>query len=123
MRKDLNSVDWDRLFYGKDVIGKWEAFKGEILRVQSLYVPVRIKGKVKRNKEPWFSRDIATLIRKKREFFDMYRKRGVNQVLDEYKKCKKMLKKEIRRAKRRHEVALAVRVKSNPPRGVAPRTS
>ena len=75
MRKDLNSVDWERLFYGKDVIGKWEAFKGEILRVQSLYVPVRIKGKVKRNKEPWFSRDIATLIRKKRELYDMYRKR------------------------------------------------
>ncbi|XP_062923290.1 uncharacterized protein LOC134356332 [Mobula hypostoma] len=114
MRKDLKSVDWDRLFSGMDVIGRWEAFKVEIVRVQNLYVPVRIKGKVNRNKEPWFSRDIATLIKKKRELYDVYRKQGVNKVLEEYKKCKKILKKEIRRAKRRHEVALAVKVKDNP---------
>ncbi|XP_062920044.1 uncharacterized protein LOC134354760 isoform X1 [Mobula hypostoma] len=109
MRKDLKSVDWDRLFSGKDVISNWEAFEGEILRVQSLYVPVRIKGKVNRNKEPWFSRDIATLIKKKRELYDMCRKQRINKVLEEYKKCKKILKKEIRRVKSRHEVALAVK--------------
>ena len=114
MRRDLGSVDWHRLFSGKDVNGKWEAFKGEILRVQSLYVPVRIKGKVNRNKEPWFSREIVTLIKRKRELYEMYRQQGTDQMLEEYKKCKKLLKREIRRAKRRHEVALADRVKENP---------
>ncbi|XP_059826353.1 uncharacterized protein LOC132394340 [Hypanus sabinus] len=114
MRKDLKSMDWVRLFSGKDVIGKWEAFKGEILRVQSLYVPVRIKGKVNKKKEPWFSRDIGNLIKKKREIYDRYRQQGANKVLEDYNKCKKILKKEIRRAKRRREVALAVKVKDNP---------
>ena len=95
MRKDLKSVDWDRLFSGKDVIGKWEAFKGEILRVQSLYVPVRVKGKrnKNKNKEPWFSRDIGTLIKKKREMYNMYRQQEKIRCLRSIKGVRKYLRK------------------------------
>ncbi|XP_059810791.1 uncharacterized protein LOC132383607 [Hypanus sabinus] len=112
-RKDLG-VDWDNLFYGKDVIEKWMSFKGEILRVQNLYVPVRLKGEVESLREPWFSRDIGNLVREKRVIYNKYRQHGVNVVLEEYKECKKNLNKEIKKAKRRYKVALASKVKINP---------
>ena len=35
-------------------------------------------------------------------------------MLEEYKVCKRNLKKEIRKARRKHEVALASKVKINP---------
>ncbi|XP_059826924.1 uncharacterized protein LOC132394603 [Hypanus sabinus] len=103
MRRDLERVDWVKLFYGKDVIEKWRSFKGEIMRVQNLYVPVRLKGKVKDLKAPWFSRDIRNLVRKKRDVYNRYRQHGVKELLEEYKECKRNLKKEIRKAKRRYE--------------------
>ena len=90
--------------YGKDVIEKWRSFEGEILRVQNLYVPVRLKRKIKGLKAPWFSRDIGNLVRKKREIYNKCRQHGVNEVLEEYKDCKKNLKKEIRKANLKKEI-------------------
>ena len=114
MRRDLERVDWGKLFYGKDVIEKWRSFKDEIMRVQNLYVPVRLKGKVKGLKAPWFSRDIRNLVRKKRDVYNRYRQHGVKELLEEYKECKRNLKKEIRKAKRRYEFGLANKVEVNP---------
>ncbi|XP_059807923.1 uncharacterized protein LOC132382078 [Hypanus sabinus] len=112
MRRDLERVDWVKLFYGKDVIEKWRSFKGEIMRVQNLYV--RVKGKVKGLRAPWFSRDIRNLVQKKRDVYNRYRQHGVKELLEDYKECKRNLKKEIRKAKRRYEVGLANKVKVNP---------
>ncbi|XP_059809285.1 uncharacterized protein LOC132382840 [Hypanus sabinus] len=80
MRRDLERVDWVKLFYGKDVIEKWRSFKGEIMRVQNLYVPVRVKGKVKGLRAPWFSRDIINLVQKKRDVYNRYEVGLANKV-------------------------------------------
>ncbi|XP_069790136.1 vasoactive intestinal polypeptide receptor 1-like [Narcine bancroftii] len=47
-----------------DVPGKWKAFKVEILKVQ---------------REPWFSRDLGDMIKKKREVYNRYRQQGANK--------------------------------------------
>ncbi|XP_069796955.1 uncharacterized protein [Narcine bancroftii] len=72
MRKDLQGVHWDNLFYRQDVVERWKSFKDQTLRVQKLYVPVRLKGGAKGLREPWFSRNIGNLVRRKREAYIRY---------------------------------------------------
>ncbi|XP_069768195.1 uncharacterized protein [Narcine bancroftii] len=113
IRRDLGSIEWDRIFSGKDVNEKLRIFKKEILRLQSSYVPVRIKGKAGSHREAWFSRNIGNLVKRKREVYKKYKEQGAESLKEDYKECRRNLKKEIRKAKKRHEEALADRVKIN----------
>lgn len=53
-----------KMLAGKGMIGKREAFKSEIARVQE-HVPVRVKAKAGKFREPCLMRNIESLVRKK----------------------------------------------------------
>eukprot|EP00061_Rhincodon_typus_P010999 g35688.t1 len=97
--------------------GKWKAFKSELMRVQGQHVPVRPKGKAGRDRERWITRVIEALVLKeKKEAYDMYRQLGSSKFYEAYRGCQSLFKREIRKTKRRHEMALADKVKENPKR-------
>jgi len=45
------------------MMGKWEAFKNVISSIQGQYIPVRVKGKNGKFRDPWLTRDIEALVR------------------------------------------------------------
>ena len=109
MRRDLERVDWVKLFYGKDVIEKWRLFKDEIMRVQNLYVPVRWKGKCKGLKAPWFSRDIRNLVRNKRDVYKRYRQHGARNCSRNIENVKGILRKRLEKLKENTRLAWQIR--------------
>ena len=60
------------------------------------------------------TRDIEALVKKKKEAHDMHRQLGSSESLEEYRGCRSRVKREIRRAKRGHEIVLADKAKENP---------
>eukprot|EP00061_Rhincodon_typus_P009644 g33300.t1 len=62
---------------------KWEAFEGEITRVQGHNVPVNMRVKSDRSSEHWMTRDIESLIKKKKEAYIRYRQLGSSDCLKE----------------------------------------
>ncbi|XP_051883123.1 uncharacterized protein LOC127576591 [Pristis pectinata] len=104
MRQELAKVDQSRLLAGKETTGKCEAFQGEIVGAQGLHVPIRVKGKAGRSREPWMMRDVEALSRKKEAAWVRSRQLGSSESLEEYSGCRSVLRKEIRRAKRVHEL-------------------
>eukprot|EP00061_Rhincodon_typus_P004008 g21542.t1 len=81
IRQELAGVDWSSLFAGKETSGKWEAFKNVVARVQGLCVPVRVKGKVGRNREPQMRRAIEALTRKEEASWLRNRQLGSKESL------------------------------------------
>eukprot|EP00061_Rhincodon_typus_P010632 g35082.t1 len=59
------------------------------------------------------TREFEILVKNKKEAHVKYREQGLSESLEEYK-GRSILKREIKRAKRKHEIALANRVKKNP---------
>eukprot|EP00061_Rhincodon_typus_P007112 g28456.t1 len=112
IRQELAGIDWNSLFACKGTSGKWEAFKSVIARLQDLYVPVKMKGKVGRRRETWMTIDIKALSRKK-EAWLRNRELGSWESLEVYKGYWSLLKKEIGRVKRGREIALAKRFFEN----------
>ena len=60
------------------------------------------------------TQDIEALVKKKEEVHDMHRQLGSSGSLEEYRGCRSRVKREIRRAKRGHEIVLADKAKENP---------
>ena len=100
----------------KGMSGKWQAFKSVLTRVQGKHIPLRVKGKAGRSREPWMIWDIEALVKKKEEAHDMHWQLGSSGSLEEYRGCRNTVKREIRRAKRGHEIPLADKAKENPKR-------
>lgn len=61
----LGNIYQSELFAGKGMSGEWNAFTSVIVRVQSMHVQVRVKGKTSKSDEPWMTREIEALVRKR----------------------------------------------------------
>ena len=85
-----------------------------LTRVQGKHIPLKVKGKAGRCREPWMTRDIEALVKKKKEAHDMHRQLGSSESLEEYSGCRSRVKREIRRAERGHKIVLADKEKENP---------
>jgi len=104
IRQELVAVDWERLFGGKSTSGMWESFKEQLIRLQDRHVPVKRKDRKGRIREPWITREIEDLIKKKREAYVRSRQLKTDGALEEYRESRKELKRGVRRAKRGHEI-------------------
>ncbi|XP_051897465.1 40S ribosomal protein S24 isoform X1 [Pristis pectinata] len=113
IRRELGSVNWYVLFEGKCTMELWLMFRDLMQDVRDKYVPVRQRrnGRVK---EPWVTREVERLVRKKKVAYMRYKQQGSDRACEEYRVARKELKKGLRRARRGHEKALASRVKENP---------
>ena len=55
-----------------------------MFRVQGKHIPFRVKGKAGRSREPWMTRCIEALVKKKKEAHDMHGQLGSSESLEEY---------------------------------------
>ena len=85
-----------------------------MLTIQNMYVPVKTKDKNNKIQEPWMTREIVNLVKKRKEAYINFRKLKMDKALEEYKDSREELKQGLRRAKRGHEMSLAGRIKENP---------
>ncbi|XP_067878258.1 histone H2B-like [Heterodontus francisci] len=53
IKQDLAKVDCEKLLTGKSASGSWESFKKEIMRVQGQHVPIKVKRRTNKSREPW----------------------------------------------------------------------
>ncbi|XP_072335049.1 multiple inositol polyphosphate phosphatase 1b isoform X1 [Scyliorhinus torazame] len=113
VRQELKCISWEHRLSGKDTSETWNLFKEQVLRVLDMYVPVR-QGRDGRVREPWLTREVECLVKRKKETYVRLRKQGSDRALEGYKIARRELKKGIRRAKRGHEQSLAGRIKENP---------
>ena len=113
VRQELGGIRWELKLSGKGTNEKWNFFKEQILRVLDRYVPVR-QGGNGRMREPWFTKEVECLVRRKREAYVGMRKQGSDGSIEGYKLARSELKKGLRRARRGHEKSLAGRIKENP---------
>ena len=60
------------------------------------------------------TQNIEALVKKEEAAYDMHRSLGSSGSLDEYRGCRRGVKREIRRAKRGCEIVLADKTKENP---------
>ena len=65
-------------------------------------------------REPWFTKEVECLVKRKREVYVRMRKQGSVGSLEGYKVARNGLKKGLRRARRGHEKSLAGQIKENP---------
>ena len=97
--------------------------KSKLIGIQDQNIPVRMKDRDGKFQEHCTTRDIVSVVKWKNEEFvkarrlgARYRQQGTDQMLEEYKKCKKLLRREIRRAKRGHKTSLAAEWRKIPRR-------
>ena len=81
----------------------WESFKCQLIGIQDRHVPERMKDKCGNYQEPWITRDIMSLAKKKKEALVRSKRLRTDEALEEYKECRKELKEGVRRVKRGHE--------------------
>ncbi|PLS49478.1 hypothetical protein CYV29_15670, partial [Carnobacterium maltaromaticum] len=114
IRQELGNVDWEQLFEGKSTCDMWEAFKERLISVQERHVPVKMRDRNGKIREPWMTGEIVRLAKRKKEAYIRSRRLMKDEALKEYRECRTNLKRGIKRAKRGHEISLANRVKENP---------
>jgi hypothetical protein len=101
MRAELDATEWDEL-EGMVADEAWNALKNKINDAVSKHVPMKPRGSGRR--PPWMTRDILRTVRKKRRLWATA-KHGEN--VEAYREAERMVKKQIRNAKRRLEKKLA----------------
>eukprot|EP00061_Rhincodon_typus_P001908 g16106.t1 len=80
IRQELKNVDWRQMFEAKSTSGMWEPFKCMLLGTHDRHVPVRMKNKYGKLREPWITRDIVNLVKKKKEAFIRARRLGTREA-------------------------------------------
>ena len=113
LRQEIRGIDWKEVFSGKCTEEMWRIFKEYLSAVLYSNVPMR-QGSCGTLKEPWCTKAVMNLAKRKREAYKRFKELGNARDLEEYTASRKELKKEIRRARRGHEKALAGRIKENP---------
>eukprot|EP00061_Rhincodon_typus_P003219 g19566.t1 len=114
IRQELGNVDWEQLFEGKCISGMWEAFKYNLIKVQDMHVPAKLKDKNGKIQEPCMTREFVNLVKRKKDAYDKSGQLQPVKALEEYREIRKELKCGIRKAKRGHEMSSANRVKEHP---------
>ncbi|MBB6725719.1 hypothetical protein, partial [Proteus mirabilis] len=65
-------------------------------------------------REPWFNKELESLVKWKRAAFVKMRREGSIGAIESYKVARKDLKRERRAARRGHERSLVGRIRENP---------
>jgi len=95
MRKDLERLDWQKLFESKSTSDMWEAFKCQLVEIQHRHGPVKMKDKCGRYRKRWVTKDIIILVRKKRVALVRSKRLRTDEAIKEYKESRKELKEPI----------------------------
>ena len=92
IRQELGSIRWVQKLSGKGSNEKWSFLKEQILHVLDRYFPVG-QGGNGRVREPWFTKEVECLVKRKKEAYVRMRKQGSVGLLEGYKVARNELKK------------------------------
>ena len=76
MRRELGDVDWEKLTIGQSASEKWETFKDQMCRVQSKYIPMRCKTRI-RKRPGWLNSEIRNAIKENQKVFIRFKITGL----------------------------------------------
>ena len=96
MRKEL-SIDWEKEMRELGVQGMWNLFRGKVTTAIANHVPMRQNKRIAKPK--WLSREILTLIGRKRKAWSRWKACGSAENEREYKSLEKKVKTKIRNSK------------------------
>ena len=82
--------------------------------MQDNHVPMKSKDRKGRIQKPWRIREIASLVKKKKDAYMRSRQLKTDEAFEGYRESRKELKQGVRRARRSHKMSLADRIKENP---------
>ena len=99
-------LDWHVLFEGKKVEEMWTLLKNEVSRTIERNVP--ITQVVKSRRQKWVTKEIVSMLRKKKNSWKTYKRDMTHQSRVEYEKAAKAAKYAIRRSKAKVEKELAM---------------
>jgi hypothetical protein len=101
----LRSIDWETEMAQLNVEDSWLIFKNSVLRIAENHIP---KSKPVRQGSPrWLTREIKTLINRKKKAWKKYKHEGGLENKSDYDSIAKSLKKAVRNAKKKYEKELA----------------
>ena len=101
MGEELNSVDWEREFKGKEVNDMWQRFLQRVLSCREKYVP---KRRVNKRKTPrWMRKGISKLIRKRNRKWEKFKEWPTISARMDYNKLRNKVTSEIRKVKKNFE--------------------
>ena len=99
IREDLSNSHWRETLWNKTVEEQWSIFRETIS--ESINKNVPSSGVRTRLKNPWMTREILRLCRKKRHKWKIVKNSVSAEERSEYKQLEKEVAKNIRNAKRR----------------------
>jgi hypothetical protein len=101
IRSELEGKDWERELSRKTMEEGWTWFREQLQSVVEKYVP-KSSSRTKL-KNPWMTREILRLIRKKRKVWKKAKYSSLAEDMAEYKRIEKEVSNKIRNAKRKLE--------------------
>jgi len=105
MKSDISDVDWRTQLDGRTVEEGWRFFRQKLSETVEKNVP-KSGGRTKL-KNPWMTREILRLIRRKRRKWKEVKNSASAEDMKQYKQLEKETSKKIRNAKRKMEKDLA----------------
>ena len=101
IRSELEGMDWERELSRRTMEEGWTWFREQLQNAVEKYVP-KSSSRTKL-KNPWMTREILRLIRKKRKVWKKAKYSSLAEDMAEYKRIEKEVSNKIRNAKRKLE--------------------
>ena len=109
----FRDIRWHDYFRNEDVNGCWTKFKEKYYEVVQCCSPLG-NSRRKKNSPPWMTNNLLKLLRQKRKLWKTYKSNNTSESLNEYKKLRQKLKKQILKSKLSYEKEIAKNSKVNP---------
>jgi ribosomal protein L15 len=101
MVDEMSAVRWGEILAGETVENAWQVFKGKLSETVERNVPKH--GTRTPLKNPWMTREILRMVRKKRRKWKTVKMSANAEELREYRAIEKETAKKIRNAKRKFD--------------------
>ena len=112
MNEELNGIDWENRLAEMGVEEAWTDFRREMECLIAKCVPM--KGKRKRKKNEWISKETKKKISKRDKAWKSFRSFGSSERHREYRRLRNAVTQLIRRDKKSHQRRLITTFKDNP---------
>lgn len=114
LKTEIQKVNWQNIFVNKSVDDMYIKFTKILLEAESRWIP-KVRKRVCGTKNPqWMTRTIKVAIDRKKNAYLKYKKSKSEDDCRRYVICKRHCEREIRKAKRNHEINIAKESKTNP---------
>lgn len=97
-----------------DITYLWLKFKEKIFTLIDLYIPFKILSGKQRSNKPWFTREIKTLINKRKRMFKKHRAHPEPDLFVSLEQVSDLIKRKIKSAKSTFFLSLGSKIKDNP---------